>query len=144
MTDVVVTVMVYPPTPNGDAERQRRFYRRGDIVTVLRAEKLVGAPNMTIRANGTGPGRMRYIRVTGIPATFEKIKAKMCERIDHETDLVSEGRNHWKGDPIDMLSQHPALYAQLRDEGVITLTWEQVKRVLKRPNGVGITDTDVG
>jgi hypothetical protein len=144
MTDVVVTVMVYPPTPNGDADSQRRFYRRGDIVTVMPAEKLVGRPNMTIRANGTGPGRMRYIRVTGIPAPFEKIKNKMCERIDHETDLVAVGRNHWKGDPIDMLSRHPALYTQLRDEGVITLTWEQVKRVLKRPNGVGISDADVG
>ena len=144
MTDVVICVMIYPPTPDGDAERQRRCYRRGDIVTVLPAEKLVGAPNMTIRANGTGPGRMRYIRVTGIPAPFEKIKNKMCERVDHETDLVSVGRNFWKGDPIEMLSQHPSLYAQLRDEGVITLTWAQVKNVLKRPDGVGITDTDVG
>ena len=135
--------MVYPPTPTGDAERQRMFYRRGDIVSVLPGHKLQGRPNMTIRANGTGPGRMRYIRVTDIPAPFEKIKSKITERIDHETDLVTEGRNHWKGDPRDMLARHPLLYAQLRDEGVITLSWGQVKRVLKRTNGVEINDADL-
>ena len=145
MTDVVVCVMIYPHViTTGDAKRQRMAYRRGDIVDVLPWYKLLGKPNLLMRANGTGPGRMRWIRVTGIPAPFDRIKRKICQRVDHENDQVTVGRNWWKGDAVDMASRWPVLYAQLRDEGVITLTWTQVKRVLKRPGGVEINDADVG
>ena len=143
MTDVVICVMVYPAKTDGlDADKKHRAWRRGDIVGVYPASALVEAPSLLIRPDGTGPGRMRHIRVTGVPATVKTINRVIGQEVE-EGDALNPGRSMWKGDPVRLLANYPVLYAQLRDEGEITVTWSQVKRLLKRRSGVDIEDGEL-
>jgi hypothetical protein len=144
MIDVIVCVMTYPPDMTGKtADEQRRAYQRGDIVSIYASDKLPHKPNLTIRANGTGPGRLRYIRLSGVPETFEQVKSALTVRVDHDNDPTTPGRSWWKGDSLILLANWPDRYAELRDTGVISMTWEEAKTILKNHAGDLITDADI-
>jgi hypothetical protein len=150
MIDVIVCMMTHPPDVSGqDAETQRRAYQRGDVVSVYTSERLPNPPNMNMRANGTGPGRLRYIRLTDCPGTFEAVKASLTSRVDHEANAIKSGRSTWKGDFPGLLSSDSVKYNELLNGGVTSLTWAEFKSFGKREHDtpgqgrVPITDNDV-
>ena len=156
MTDVAVLVMVYPPskalhvgTPEGEKARLAGQYLRGDIVNVYPFDRISGPGSLLIRPNGTGPGRMRYIKITGVPGTFESISGHLLaswsdeEYETHGQALHVAGHNRWKGDAVALATEFPEDYATMRDSGIVTMTWDQVKKFFRNEDGALITDADM-
>ena len=148
--------MVYPPAANlhiglhdDEKARESSRYLRGDVVDVFPMSQILAPSPLTIRTNGTGPGRMRWLRITGVPAPLAQIKEKLMADWTQEEYTTSGltlkqlGRKRWKGDAPEMAIRHPAKYAELRDTGWTTVTWAQVKNFLRKEDGSLVTDVDL-
>lgn len=154
--DVVVFVSFQPKVHElhiGTAARMRpdaaTQWVPGDIVHVLPMRQMVKPSPTTLAPNGTGPGRLRMIRITGAPGTLKKIRARLTAKFSpseahtHGESFRIVGRTKWKAALADMREQLPAKFREMRESGWTTITWEQAKSIWRKEDGSRVSDADL-
>ena len=86
---------------------------------------------------------MRWIKVTGIPATLQTIRELFLNKWEVD-EPGAVGKNKWKMELDDMETLHNVKFVEMRDTGWTTITWTQCKTFLFKEDDTLVEDADLG